>query len=95
MSSDQGDMLLALSLADMGIVRLAEYHVYGHLREGRLVQVLRSHAATDEEPIYLLYRSRGNLSPRVKAWIDFLKDKFGGRPSWTETISANDQADST
>jgi DNA-binding transcriptional LysR family regulator len=91
MSSDQGDMLLALSLADMGIVRLAEYHVYGHLREGRLVQVLKSHTATEEEPIYLLYRSRENLSPRVKVWIDFLKEKFGERPPWTETMDANGQ----
>lgn len=82
MVSDQGEMLLSLALAGMGITRLAHYHVHEHLADGRLVQVLEDYADPTEEPIYLLYRSRHNLSSRLKIWIEFLEEKFSGRPPW-------------
>ncbi|MGB6103297.1 MAG: LysR family transcriptional regulator [Pusillimonas sp.] len=80
--ADQGDMLLQLALEGMGIVRLAEFHISNELFSGRLVPVLEDFADQRDEPLYMLYRARKNLSPRVEVLIQFLQEKFGGVPPW-------------
>lgn len=80
--ADQGDMLLELALAGMGIVRLAEFHINHELRSGRLIPVLEDHLDQKEEPLYMVYSARRNLSPRIRVLIDFLEEKFAGTAPW-------------
>lgn len=82
MGSDHGDMLLELARRGMGITRLALFHIHDDLRAGRVVPVLQEFEAGLPEPLYMVYPARRNLSPKVATVIDFLEEKFGGRPPW-------------
>lgn len=81
--ANQGEMLLALALAGVGIARLAEFHVAESIRTGALVRLLPGFQDETVDPIYALYSSRRNLSARVRAFIDFLEARFR-RPVWLE-----------
>lgn len=78
LSSNNGDMVLALARAGCGIGRFADFHAREELEAGRLVRVLRAYEDPTEWPIYALYHSRRHLSPRVKAFLAMLSANFGG-----------------
>lgn len=78
--ANQGDMLLALARAGAGIVRLAEFHISEDLRSGRLVHLFPDEQDQTEEPIYVLYQERRNLSPRIRAFVDFVERAFADTP---------------
>lgn len=82
MGADHGDMLMQMALADMGIARLADFHIQAPLREGRLVPVLDGMLDERDEPLYMLYRARSDTSQRIAAWLDFMQEKFSGTPPW-------------
>jgi DNA-binding transcriptional LysR family regulator len=79
--ANQGEMLLALALAGTGIVRLPDYQISPDLRAGRLVALFPEHQDRVEEPIYVLYQNRRNLSPRIRVFLSFLERVFA-RPPW-------------
>ena len=79
--ANQGDMLLALARAGAGIVRLAEFHISDDLRAGRLVALFPEHQDRAEEPIYVLYQDKRNLSPRIRVFLNFLQEAFA-HPPW-------------
>lgn len=81
-STNSGEMALTLARQGLGIVRLAHYHVAEDLRSGRLVPLLEGYSANDIQPIALVYPSRDNMSPRVRAFCDFVTEKFHGTPPW-------------
>lgn len=76
LGADQGDMLMQLAVQGAGIARLAHYHIQGELAAGRLVPILQRYQPTRAEPIYMIYKSRKYLAPKVKAFIDFLDARF-------------------
>lgn len=69
-------MLLELARQGLGLVRLAQFHVGEDVKTGRLVQVLADYQPALQEPLYLVYPSRKHLSPRVQAFMDFMREKF-------------------
>jgi len=77
--ADQADLLLELVRQGMGIVRLPEFDVADDFASGRLVPVLASY--TRREAIYAVVRSRRNLSPRLRVFIDFIEQKLREK-SW-------------
>jgi DNA-binding transcriptional LysR family regulator len=80
--ANQGDMLLALARAGAGIVRLAEFHISDDLKAGRLVALFPEHQDRAEEPIYVLYQDKRNLSPRIRVFLTFLQEAFA-IPPWS------------
>ena len=82
MGADHGEMLMQLALADMGIARLADFHIHQAYRDGRLVPVLDGLLDERDEPLYMLYRARSGTTQRIAAWADFMLEKFGGTPPW-------------
>ena len=74
--ADQADFLLELVRGGMGIARLPEFQVIGDFTAGRLVPILAEHCP--REPIYAIVRTRRNLSPRLRVFIEFLEQKFRG-----------------
>jgi DNA-binding transcriptional LysR family regulator len=74
--ANQGQMLLELALADLGVVRLAEYHVKQSLIDGRLIELFPKHQSLEMDPIYAIYEGRRNLSPRLRVFLDFLDASF-------------------
>jgi len=77
--SNSAELLRAYAVAGVGIVSLSDVHVAADLAAGRLVPVLEKFQLAVEEPIYVVYPSKRNLSPRVRAFLDFLNEKFDAR----------------
>jgi DNA-binding transcriptional LysR family regulator len=70
----------ALAAAGLGIAREPDFIVGPDVRAGRLIPILR-----DYEPpplnIYVVYPSRRHLSAKVRAFADFLVERFA-TPQW-------------
>lgn len=79
-ASNQGDMLLALVRSGAGLARLAEYHVSDELRAGRLVALPMHLQNLEPEPLWLLYHQRKYLSPRIRAFSDFVESALAHSP---------------
>jgi DNA-binding transcriptional LysR family regulator len=68
-------------LAGMGIARTPAFLVGEDLRKKRLVTVLGDYRSP-EVSIYLVYPQRRHLSPKVRAFADFLAGYFKDPPYW-------------
>lgn len=81
--SNNGEALRQAARDALGLVRLPSFTVVDDLRTGRLVPVL-----TDWPPptlgIYALYPANRHLSLKVRAFIDFLAQRFSNDLAWNE-----------
>jgi DNA-binding transcriptional LysR family regulator len=75
-------MLTALAVAGLGIVLEPDFIVAPEIRAGRLRPLLPQFAPP-RTPIAAVYPSRRHLSPKVRAFVDFLADRFSSGPPWT------------
>ncbi len=71
------DMYTAGALAGLGLVQVPRYRVERELAGGEL-EVLLPELAPPALPVYVLYPQSRQLSPRVRVFVDFLKDAFAG-----------------
>lgn len=74
--SNSSELLRLLACQGLGIVRLSEFVVGHDLATGTLVPVLLELQVDAEEPVFAVYASKRNISPRVKAFLDFLEEKL-------------------
>ena len=52
-----------------------------HIKNKRLVSVLDNFVKEDI-PIFAVYPSSRHLSPKVRAFVDFLIETYGTKPYW-------------
>ena len=78
--SNNGDLLAAAAVAGVGIAYEPEFILGPDLKAGRLVPILTSYSAPIG-PIYAVYPSRRYLSAKVRAFVDFLAQRFANA-SW-------------
>lgn len=83
------DALLHATLLGLGVAKLSTYLVHEALDDGRLVRVMPGYIEHSSD-ILAIYPNRRNLSPNVRAFVDFLADHFGPIPPW-ERVASNDQ----
>lgn len=69
------------ALSGLGIARLSTYLVGQDLKEGRLVKLLPEYMH-EKASILAVYPHRRHLSLKVRAFIDFLVEKFTPVPPW-------------
>lgn len=68
-----GEALRSVTLAGLGLARLAEFQVRADLDAGRLVPVLEDYDPAETEDIHAVYVGQGaHLPARVRAFLDFL-----------------------
>lgn len=79
--ANNGDLIEALAVAGEGICVSPMFIAADDLRAGRLVRILPRHEAP-RVGIYAVYPHRQYLSAKVRAWVDFLVETFGGQPPW-------------
>jgi DNA-binding transcriptional LysR family regulator len=79
--ANSADAIYHAALAGVGIARLSTYLVGEDLRAGRLVRLLPDQPCGDSE-LFAIYSDKRNLSPKVRAFIDFLVGRFGPVPPW-------------
>jgi DNA-binding transcriptional LysR family regulator len=79
MICNDGEAAHAMALEGMGIVLKSIWDVVDDLAAGRLVQILPKHAVS-AAPLNAVYLRGHNRVPRVRAFIDFLGDRFSRPP---------------
>ncbi|MCZ8544287.1 LysR family transcriptional regulator [Mesorhizobium qingshengii] len=68
-----GEAMRLMTLAGVGIARLARWHVAADIAAGRLVPLLEAFNPGDEEVTHAVYVGQGpHLPARVRAFLDFL-----------------------
>lgn len=70
-------------LAGVGITRTPTFVVGRDLQQGRLRAILPEFELL-ELSIYLVYPQRQHLAPKVRAFVDFMAERFGGTPYWDQ-----------
>ena len=64
-----------------GIMRAPTFVVGNDIKQGRLVPLLTSYQ-TLQLSIYAVYPQRRHLSPKVRAFVDFMLERIGDTPDW-------------
>lgn len=79
---DNGESMRDASVDALGLCICSVWCAYKELQSGQLVQVLEDHPLADEAAIWAVYPSSRLLAPKVRAFIDYFKDYYGGTPYW-------------
>lgn len=79
--ANNGDALKAAVVKGLGMVMLPTFIVGQELQSGELVSVLNDFVPQDIA-LHAVYPHSRLLSPKVRAFIDFLAERYGPRPYW-------------
>lgn len=69
------DMYVASTVAGLGLAQIPRHRVEVELRRHPL-EVLLPHMPPPARPVYVIYPRSRQLSPRVRVFVDFLKEAF-------------------
>jgi DNA-binding transcriptional LysR family regulator len=78
--ANNAETVLQLTVAGVGITRLADVIVGDAIRRGELVPILTDWHHVEPVPLYATYPSGRHLSPKLRAMVDFLVEQFGDAP---------------
>jgi DNA-binding transcriptional LysR family regulator len=87
LSTNNGDALVAAALKGLGLVSQPTFLAGRHLQDGALITVLDKFVP-QEAAVRAVYPHSRHLSPKVRAFVDFLVERFGPRPYWDDPLSA-------
>ena len=85
--ANNGDALRAAALRGFGLAVLPSFFVGRDLQSGALVSVLDAFMPQDSA-LYVVYPHARHLSPKVRAFVDFLAERFGPDPYWDRADTA-------
>jgi DNA-binding transcriptional LysR family regulator len=83
--ANNGDLLRIAALAGLGIVDLPDFFVGADIAAGRLVPLLERFLPQGWA-VYAVYPHSRYLAPKVRAFIDFLAERWGGDPAWPDVV---------
>jgi len=69
------DTFVSVARMGLGIIQVPRYHVEDDLKTGALVELLKAFPP-EPSPVSVLYPRNRQLSPRVRVFIEWLKDLF-------------------
>ena len=79
--TNNAEVLRDAAVGGRGIALLPTFIAGADIQQGRLTTLLTRYKAP-EISIYAIYPETRHLSPKVRVFIDFLVERFGGRPYW-------------
>ncbi|WP_186400523.1 LysR family transcriptional regulator [Stappia sp. P2PMeth1] len=74
-TADSADTLLQMAIEGVGIIRLGDFLGRKALAEGQLVELFQGQHDADPKPISALMLPGRQAIPRVRAFVDFLKER--------------------
>ena len=83
---DNGEAVRDAAIGGNGLTLTATWCSYPYLESGQLVQVLKDYPLTAECALWAVYPSNRLLAPKVRAFIDFLKERYSGEPYWDKAL---------
>ena len=84
---NHGDFLREAAISGAGVAIEPTFIVHRAVADGRLVPILTD-VAWPEIGAYAVYPQTRHLSARVRAFIDFLAERFAGDPYWDRHLPA-------
>jgi len=85
LAANNGDFLCQAAVAAEGVLLTPTFIAYRAIERGRLVPILEE-VAWPEVAAYAVYPQTRHLSRRVRAFVDFLVQRFAGVPYWDRRI---------
>ena len=85
--TDNGEAVRDACIQGLGITISSLWCSYQQIQDGRLVTLLPDYPLVSDTSIWAIYPSTRLLAPKVRAFIDFLAQRFGERPEW-ENVQA-------
>jgi DNA-binding transcriptional LysR family regulator len=79
--TNNAEVLLQVAVAGKGIALLPTFIAGADLQDSRLRTVLSDYQAPPLA-LYALYPPAKNLSSKIRVFIDFMVERFGGKPYW-------------
>ncbi len=76
-----GEFLRDAAVVGEGILLVPRFIIFENLRDGSLVEILPDYH-WPEISAYAVYPPTRHLSARVRAFVDFIADRFKGTPYW-------------
>lgn len=83
--ANNGDFLRQAALAGEGIVYSPRFIVYDSLQRGELTAILPEYSHMELQA-HALYPQTRHLSQRVRAFVDFLAERYAGVPCWDRDL---------
>ena len=81
LTANNGDILKAAMLQGLGLGLVPTFSIADELKSGELVVVLPDYIDT-ETSVYAVYPHSRHLSAKVRAFVDYLRDRFRPEPYW-------------
>ncbi|MCG2641493.1 MULTISPECIES: LysR family transcriptional regulator [Bradyrhizobium] len=78
--ADSAHMLLRLAIEGVGIIRFGDNIVARAIQEGLLEPLLQDLQEPENFPLWALLPPGRQRTPKVRAFLDFLTERFGGAP---------------
>ena len=86
LQASNGDVLVELAVAGLGLIYEPTFLVGEHIRAGRLVSLPLDHPPADMPGVYAIYPASRRPLAKVRALIEFLAQRFGPNPSWDRDL---------
>ena len=87
MTANNGETLVQLALAGVGITRVGDFHIGEELAAGRLVPLLEAFNPQDREAIHAVFVGGAAMPARIRALVDFLAERMR-RPGTEAPVAA-------
>ncbi len=85
---NDGGAVRDAACAGLGIALMATWCAADELRSGALVPALPEYPLVSTQMLWALYPSSRELAPKVRIFMDWLVNRFGGQPYWDEGLEA-------
>ena len=85
LKASNGEFLRDAAVDGRGIVLMPSFIVYREIERGTLIPLLGSYTHQQMEA-YAIYPQTRHLSQRVRAFVDFLAQRFDGIPYWDRCL---------
>jgi DNA-binding transcriptional LysR family regulator len=76
------EALRKAAVAGLGLLRITSFAVAADIKLGRLVPVLTDCMPEERSSVFVVYPHNRHLSPKVRAFVDFLVETIDPNPSW-------------
>jgi DNA-binding transcriptional LysR family regulator len=81
LTCNNGDALRVAAVDGMGVIILPTFIIGEDVKAGRLIRILQDFVPGDLA-LHAVYPPTRHLSPKVRAFVDFLAARFGPKPYW-------------
>ena len=85
LKASTGEYLKNAAVAGLGIILIPTFIAYKEIESGALLPIM-TNFQTSQVNAYAIYPQTRHLSQRVRAFVDFLANRFEGTPYWDQCL---------